>query len=275
MSIRILSAAALVLLVAACPTAPDDDDTTAPDDDDAGDVCGDPSGGFGGPTGQVWMETPGHSAGGQSSRYASFLIVPDEAPPGAGFPVLVLMARRMPDERDAVADVVADFLGFAAFSGGEGYLVAMVVPGDAGGSYSWTDTPNDEAFFRATLDELEASYDVDRDRVFLWGSSAGARAAALLGHAHADRVAAILAHAGGSPWNGDAPEPWPAEVPGLFVHGPDDDVVPRSAVDAMVEAWEHGGQRAETWFDYPHGHEWVPDTGNGPMLEFFATTCNE
>jgi poly(3-hydroxybutyrate) depolymerase len=264
-------------LFSGCPSPVSDDDDSTDDDGSGGaELCGDPSRGTGGESGTVWLETPNFSAGGDSSRYASLLIVPAGVPPKTGLPLLVLMSRRMPDARSEVEDIVGSFLDFEAFAGDTGYLVAMIVPGPAGTQgYSWTNAQQDEDFFDATLDLLGEQYDIDRDRVFLWGSSAGATAAALLGHTHAERVASIAAHAGRSPWGPDAPEPWPGEVPGLFIHGPDDTIVTRAAVDEIVGAWEGGGQRTETWFDYPHGHEWVPASANGPMLEFFDSTCNE
>ena len=151
------------------------------------------------------MSTPEFTVNEATSQYASFLIVPNGAVPETGLPVLVLMARRMPDDRGTVEQVVAEFLEFRDFATAEGYLVAMVVPGPAGGSNNWTTSQTDEDFFGATLDELGSQYDIDRDRVHVWGSSAGATAAALIGHTHADRLASILAHAGRSPWTGRCP----------------------------------------------------------------------
>jgi pimeloyl-ACP methyl ester carboxylesterase len=275
MSLRISLLLSLFLL--GCEASVTDDDDVADDDDavDGDDVCGDPSGGTGGTPGESWMSTPDFTVNEATSQYASFLIVPNGAVPETGLPVLVLMARRMPDDRGTVEQVVAEFLEFRDFATAEGYLVAMVVPGPAGGSNNWTTSQTDEDFFGATLDEVGSQYDIDRDRVHVWGSSAGATAAALIGHTHADRLASILAHAGRSPWTGDAPEPWPGEIPALFVHSPDDDVVSRAAVDEIVAIWGGANQRTETWFDYPHGHQWVPSTANGPMVEFFESTCNE
>jgi len=268
-----------LLVLGGCPGPGADDDDSSTDDDDGGDdddaVCGRSSGGTGGamdtPT---WFSVPGFGDGDGSSQYEMLAYAPTSAAV-TPMPVLMLVGRRMPLPR-ADNEALFEGLGMIDWAEEHGWVVFLPNPGDTGNSQiNWTDSQQDADFFDASLDLLAERYDIDLDRVHAVGSSAGARAATYLGWAHGERLASIVNHAGSNPFNTWPDTPWESECAGLFIHDDDDPVVPRAAVQEVVDMWVDAGQVTETYFDYPNQHEWNPQGLFPPMKAFFDTVCNE
>lgn len=268
-----------LLVSAGCaePGAGDDDD--AANDDDLGDdddaACGLSSGGSGGAMDvATWYSVPGFGPGDGSSQYEMLAYAPSSAAV-TPMPVLLLVGRRMPLAR---ADNEALFaqLGMIDWAEEHGWVVYLANPGDTGNSQiNWTDSQEDADFFNASLDLLGEQYDIDLDRVHALGSSAGGRAATYLGWAHGERLASIVNHAGSNPFSPWPGTPWDSECAGLFIHDDEDPIVPRAAVQDVIDMWIDADQVTETDFEYAYEHAWVPEGLFPPMKAFFDTVCNE
>ncbi len=279
---RLVPTAALLLLMPACGPGDDDDSAAPVDDDDGADdddaTCGDASGGAGGAVGGSWVEfadfgTPGDDV----PDHEMLVYVPATLDPAEAAPVLVVVARRMPLTRaeNEFALIEPGGLEVAAFADEMGWIAALPLPRPAGdGRLSWTDEEVDQDFFDASLDALETDWNIDRDRIWLFGSSAGGAAAIYLGWRHAGRVAAIMNHAGSNPFSAWPSTPWDDDCAALFVHDEADTVVPRAAVEDGALMFEDAGQQVEREYDYAFGHGWDIPTMNGLMADWFPRTCN-
>lgn len=117
----------------------------------------------------------------------------------------------------------------------EGFLLALPAgTRDRGGNRFWSATDaccdlggtgvDDVAYLTAVLDDIEARYHVDRDRVYLVGHSNGAFMALRLACELAPRIAAVAAHAGAA-WLDPARCKPAAPVSVLAIHGDADSVV--------------------------------------------------
>lgn len=106
---------------------------------------------------------------------------------------------------------------------------------------SWTDVDR----LAAILDEVEARYPVDRDRVYLTGYSMGGGGVWRMARAHADRFAAAVPMAAHTP----APTAvWArslADLPMRVIHGAEDDLAPPGAAREMVEFLRRTGADVE------------------------------
>ncbi|HUP20428.1 MAG TPA: alpha/beta fold hydrolase [Gemmatimonadota bacterium] len=106
---------------------------------------------------------------------------------------------------------------------------------------SWTDVDR----LAAILDQVEARYSVDRDRVYLTGYSMGGGGVWRMALEHADRFAAAV------PMAAHTPEPtavWAravAELPIRVIHGAEDESAPPAAARTMVEFLRRTGADAE------------------------------
>jgi predicted peptidase len=115
----------------------------------------------------------------------------------------------------------------------------------------------------ALLDEVEAKYKVDPDRVYLTGLSMGGFGTWALAAAHPERFAAIVPICGGG-------RPADAQrlknLPVWVFHGAKDRTVPPARSQAMVDALKEAG--AEVKFTlYPNaGHDSWTATYNNPEL---------
>ena len=256
----------------------DDDDATdaTSDDDDATAECGTGSGGSGGVLGLSWLEVDGYGTPGDAEPdYEILVYVPAALDPEVPAPVALLTARRMPDTRALNEQIFRDYLGMETLGDEQGWIVALPLPGPAGDGLNWTTSGTDAAYFDASLDLLEGLYDVDVDRIFMFGSSAGGNATVYLSYEHADRLAAIMNHAGSNPFQGNWPStPWPDDVAGLFVHGPSDTVVSQASVGDGAAMFEDAGQVTERVYDYARGHDWHVESLNALMADFFGGQCN-
>ncbi|MDX1660312.1 MAG: dienelactone hydrolase family protein [Gemmatimonadota bacterium] len=105
----------------------------------------------------------------------------------------------------------------------------------------WTDVDR----LAALLDEIEARYPVDEDRIYVTGYSMGGGGTWRMAFAHADRLAAA------APFAATTPRPTPERVravsglPLLVYHGTADEVAPVGRVLDMVEALREAGADVE------------------------------
>jgi len=115
-----------------------------------------------------------------------------------------------------------------------GYLVLApegVVASDGHQSWNATDAcchnedlPDDATYIRGLIDEVSGVYNVDPNRVFLWGHSNGGYMSFRMACDHADVLAGIVSLAGAT-WL-DAGKCSPSEpVSILMIHGTEDDAV--------------------------------------------------
>jgi poly(3-hydroxybutyrate) depolymerase len=274
--------AALLALAAAC-NDPADDDTTLPLDDDAADddttadPCpADPSGGTGGATGTSWLTVLDHSTSDTAMPDREVLVHTPSSWDGASpLALYVMMTKPTPQDRAQVEEIFLEFVDQDAWSDASGFLFAVPMPGPyEGGNLGWyLGSVDDDAYFNAALDTLLASYNVDRSRIFLYGTSAGGRLAAYYGQKHGERLTGVIDHAGSSPWNQPPPLPWPRALPGLFIHDPADPIVSRQAMEDIVQIWEDAGAPAETAFDYASGHEWNGEEIQPLIDDWVGRTC--
>ena len=258
----------LALLLVGCPPV---------DDDDAAQECGLPSGGSGGPGGTSWHEVVGYGTPADDAPdYELMVHVPDDLDLVDAPPVLMLVGRRMPLDRGQNESILFDMLELDELVAEQGWLLVMPLPGEAApDQLSWTDSATDHAFFDAAFDQLEAGWNVDRDRIHAVGASAGGSAAVMLAYEHGDRLASVLNQAGRNPYQAAwPPTPWPDDCAALFVHDEDDQVVPRDPVEDGALMFEAAGQHVERAYDYDAGHEWDPEQLGALMADFFGRMCN-
>lgn len=119
----------------------------------------------------------------------------------------------------------------------------------------------------ALLDEIEAKYKVDRDRVYVTGLSMGGFGTWSLAAAAPERFAAIIPICGGG-------NPTSAKklknVPIWVFHGAKDTTVPAKRSEAMVEALKEAGAKDVKFTLYPEaGHDsWTATYKNPDVWEW-------
>lgn len=112
----------------------------------------------------------------------------------------------------------------------------------------------------ALLDEIEANYEVDNDRIYLTGLSMGGFGTWSLAVKQPERFAAIAPICGGG-----NPEKAPLikDIPMWVFHGEDDDVVPLSNSKEMVDAVKAaGGNPKFTIYPGVDHDAWTPTYAN-------------
>lgn len=247
--------------------APADDDsagTPGPDPTPAEPCDGahDPSGGSGAPEGRSWLPVAGWTTDTDAVPDREVLLhVPAGIDPTVGAPLMVLMTRPIPQDRAAIEQIAFDYLGQDAFADSEGWIFAMPMPGpfEAGqlGWYSQLDS--ERGFLGAAIDAIEAALPVDRQRIHLYGTSAGGRYAVAFGHAATTRIASVIDHAGSNPFSQWPALPWPRALPALLIHDEADPIVSRAAMEDVRDMFLDAGAEVEAAFEYDRGHEWVPE----------------
>lgn len=126
----------------------------------------------------------------------------------------------------------------------------------------WTDADR----VAELLDEVEARYPVDGDRVYLTGYSMGGGGVWRVALAHGDRFAAAV------PLAAHTPEPTPertrrlSDLPLLVYHGSADEVTPVARAVAMVEALRRGGADVELRLIEGAGHGDLTTVFRDPAL---------
>jgi predicted peptidase len=119
------------------------------------------------------------------------------------------------------------------------------------------------AVLNALLDDLVATYQVDRDRIYLTGLSMGGFGTWSLAAAYPDRFAAIVPICGGG---NPADAGRLKSLPIWVFHGAKDRAVPLSRSEQMVNAIKKAGGKAK-FTVYPEvGHDSWTETYNNPEL---------
>jgi predicted peptidase len=119
------------------------------------------------------------------------------------------------------------------------------------------------AALKALLDEVQANYKVDADRVYVTGLSMGGFGTWALAAAYPDRFAAIVPICGGG-------EPILArklkDIPAWVFHGAKDSVVPLARSEVMVKALKGAGGNVQFTVYPDAGHDSWTETYNNPKL---------
>lgn len=120
----------------------------------------------------------------------------------------------------------------------------------------------DAMTLNALLDDLMASYKVDRDRIYLTGLSMGGFGTWTLAAAHPEKFAAIAPICGGG---NPADAKKIKDLPIWVFHGAKDRTVPPSRSEAMVKALKGAGAEHVQFTLYPEaGHDSWTETYNNP-----------
>ncbi|WP_433801241.1 extracellular catalytic domain type 1 short-chain-length polyhydroxyalkanoate depolymerase [Actinomycetospora sp. CA-084318] len=235
------------------------------------------------------------------------LVVPTTRPGGP--PLLVMLHGGTQD-----AESFASATGMDELAEREGFVVVypeQARSANAMGYWNWFEPAHqgrrgEAALIAAVIAEVAAAHDVDRDRVFVAGFSAGAAMAAVVGAAYPDLVAGVGVHSGlpagaardvgsafaamrGGPYRVGA-----TSVPTIVVHGADDPTVAAvngtRAVEAALaehpgcartvehgtgarswtrERWtdRDGRVRAEHWTVHGSGHAWSGGRAGGSYTD--------
>lgn len=148
-------------------------------------------------------------------------------------------------------------------------LPAVVAAPQCPADSDWT--LQDDALL-ALLDELAATYPIDRQRVYLTGLSMGGRGAWRLAAQHPQRFAALVPICGRRPDGVRSPEDARplCDLPIWVFHGAQDQVVPITESDAMVAALREYGANVRytaypdadhnSWtraYDEPQLYDWM------------------
>lgn len=247
------------------------------------------------------------SVSGPAGRRDYRLVVPTERP---GRPPLLVMLHGGTQD----ADTFASATGMDELAEREGFVVVYPEQSrsaNAMGYWNWFEPAHqgrrgEAALIAAVIAEVAAAHDVDRDRVFVAGFSAGAAMAAVVGAAYPDLVAGVGVHSGlpagaardvgsafaamrGGPYRVGA-----TSVPTIVVHGADDPTVAAvngtRAVEAALadrpgcartvehgtaarswtrERWTDydGSVRAEHWTVHGSGHAWSGGRAGGSYTD--------
>lgn len=127
------------------------------------------------------------------SQRSYYLHVPANYGPGRPHPLVIVLhgatgsAATTPAEAQAIRSLFAPSTG-----PGGAIVIALPASGAQGGWAPATDAP----FIAAALDDVEAAYNVERTRRYLWGFSAGAHFGYGLGLWNTDVFAALAVKAG-------------------------------------------------------------------------------
>ncbi len=265
----------LALSLAGCASVDDDDSAgSAGDDDDAAGCVVDGSGGSGGAVAGDWITVGGWSTEGDAAPdYEVYVYAPANLTGPA--PVAILTANPVEPDRGEIERMMTEYIGYPdgldAWAEQHGFLLAFVAAGFVEQGRLAFRFGFDENFMAAAIDAIGSNYDIDRNRVHLFGRSGGGRVAMQMAEVHSARLASIMSLAGPNPFDG--PPDWERPVAGLFIHDVADPVVSRTSVQASVNAFEDGGAFVETFFDYTGGHDWDSPQVEPRLADFFGRMC--
>jgi predicted peptidase len=140
---------------------------------------------------------------------------------------------------------------------GKGFPCIVVSPQSPGRGWN-PETLN------ALLDDVEAKYKVDKDRVYLTGLSMGGFGTWALAAAHPERFAAIMPICGGG---NPADAGKLKDLPIWVFHGAKDRAVPLERSEAMVKALKEAGAKSVQLTVYPDaGHDSWTATYDNPEV---------
>jgi len=150
---------------------------------------------------------------------------------------------------------------------GKSFPFIVVSPQSPGGGWS-------PVILNALLDEIEASYRVDKSRVYLTGLSMGGGGTWTLAAANPERFAAIAPVCGAfrAPQGGKAAATRIKDIPVWAFHGAKDRTVPIAQSETMVKALKELGADV-TFTVYPDAdHDsWTETYDNPKLYEWFLS----
>ncbi|MBO0699694.1 MAG: hypothetical protein J2P46_14960, partial [Zavarzinella sp.] len=116
-----------------------------------------------------------------------FVRLPDDYQPGRSYPLLVLLA-------DPVLDRTPDYFldRFGDLPAKHGYIVAAPVWWNTQKYVGYTYTKEEQGTVLQLLRHLRRAFQVDSDRIFLWGNGEGGSMALDVGASHPDLFAGII-----------------------------------------------------------------------------------
>ncbi len=125
-----------------------------------------------------------------NGRRATDVYVPDSYDEDEPTPLLIALHGRTPD-----TGYLADYLKLQEVADSHGFLLAhpeAIIP-DSGGWFAFEDTGDhsDSAFLIGLIEAAKAKWNVDPNRVFLYGHSAGGRVAFQMIERYSSHIAAI------------------------------------------------------------------------------------
>ena len=182
------------------------------------------------------------------------LLVPDSYDPATPTPLVVMLHGY------GVTGVIqATYFRLLDDADEHGYLLAYPdgTP-DAGGNRFWDATDaccnfagapvDDVAYLSALLDDVEASYNVDPDRIYFMGHSNGGFMSYRLACDIGERIAAVASLAGAT-WNDPTACPAAAPVNVLQIHGTDDRTIGYDGGTTGAATFPSAPQTVATWAD--------------------------
>jgi len=207
------------------------------------------------PTGQTAQSLALKGPDGGSIRY--LLYVPDDyAKRDKPWPLVLFLHGA--GERGANLDLVKKHGPPKLIAAGKAFPFLCVSPQCP--KSGWWDRPAQIAALVALLDHLQATLNVDVDRVYLTGLSMGGFGTWALAMAHPGRFAALAPICGkGAPSKADRI----AHIPTWVFHGAKDPVVPVRFSEEMVEALKKaGGQPKFTVYPGAKHDSWTQTYAN-------------
>ncbi len=180
------------------------------------------------------------------------LLVPDGYDPATPTPLVVMLHGY-----SATGVLQATYLRLLDDAQEHGYLLAYPdgTPDSAGNRF-WNATDaccnfegaavDDVAYLTALLDDVEANYNVDADRIYVMGHSNGGFMSHRLACEIGDRIAAIASLAGAT-WDDPADCPAAAPVNVLQIHGTDDDTISYDGGTTGTAPYPSAPQTVAAW----------------------------
>jgi polyhydroxybutyrate depolymerase len=169
-------------------------------------------------------------------RRAWVLHVPENLPAEEPVPLLLAL-HQFSDTPEGMRDLT----GFNAIADREGFIV--VYPKGRWRIWNPADNPEepgDAAFLLALMDKLCAAYNIDCDRIYATGASAGAMMIQGLA-CRTDRLAAIAPVMGTTQPGVLEASPAVRRIPVLMMHGTADPVLPFGTAGERQDAGRHSG----------------------------------
>jgi len=239
--------------------------------------------GAGGEEGLQWLAVDGYGDG-SGPEWTIAAWGPPDLDPAEPLPLAMFVTRNLPPDRADLLDILEGFIGMDTMVADTGMIGAVMLPGITnamnGDVIGWSiNNGEDEDYFVDALAKLEATFNVNRARIHLFGSHASGGYATHFAYNHADRIASTANQAGYNPFN-----PWPSSwlrpVSGMFIHDPNDEVQPESEIEDSALMFEAAGATVERFYDLDSPamdghHDWDSEDIWPRLNDFQFSQCVE
>jgi predicted esterase len=175
-------------------------------------------------------------------------------------PLVLALHGTVPDGLSAAQNITLNW-AFAARPAGAIVIapVGSAFSVSGGSGFTWSLVNNDRIKLDAVIADVKQRYNIDQNRIYGWGFSAGAHVLHKWALENNNFVVAYTAHAGAlnATSSGGLPALSQTKLPVLIYHSPDDSTVPYSQAQLdrqrfLNAGWTDGSNFALT--DYPGGH---------------------